>query len=114
MLSTDNLVGLYFEYGNVMDFWIIGLIVVETEETLAKNIVSWVKNNLENGQYKALWTEALMLILKYTMLAMSLLSQPFGDIYNLTIITIIYSMLIFNLDNLEMESKKYELVCYPS
>ena len=49
MLSTDNLVGLYFEYGNVMDFWIIGLIVVETEETLAKNIVSWVKNNLENG-----------------------------------------------------------------
>lgn len=54
----------------------------------------------------------LMLILKYIMLAMSLSNQLFRNMYNLTIMTIMYSILTFHLDGLKIESKKYELVCY--
>lgn len=54
-----------------------------------------------------------MIILKYTILAFNLPYHPFRDVYNLTVTRMICSILAFNLNDLEMESKKYELMYYP-
>ncbi len=110
MLSTGELAGLRFECGNVIDFWIVGLAAVETEETPAENIVDWLKNDSDDGWYKHLQTTALMLILKYTMLAMGM---PAGDVYELTVTAMMRSVLTFKIEDMKSEGKKYELVCRP-
>ncbi len=81
---------------------------METEETPAENIVGWLKNNSDDGWYKYLWTTALMLILKYTILA---ISMPSGNVYKLIITAMMRSVLMFKIENMEIEGKKYELVC---
>lgn len=110
MLLTGKLAGLHFKYANVIDFWMVKLAAMETEETLAENIIDWLKNDIDDDWYKHLQTTALMLILKYTILA---IGMPAGDIYKLTITTMICSVLIFKIEDMESESKKYELVCRP-
>ncbi len=110
MLSTGELAGLRFERGNVIDFWMVGLATVETEETPSENIVGWLKNDSDDGWYKHLRTTALMLILKYKMLAMGM---PAGNVYKLTVMAMMRSVLTFKIEYIESEGKKYELVCCP-
>lgn len=107
MLSTRKLAGLCFKYENVIDFWMGGLTIVETKKTPAENIVSWLKNDSNCGWYKHLRTTTLMLILKYTMLAMGM---PASNVYKLTITAMMRSIFTFKIEDIESKSKKYELV----
>lgn len=45
---------------------------VKNEKSPAENIVNWPKNDFDDSWYKYLRAMALILILKYTMLAMSI------------------------------------------
>ncbi len=86
----------------------VKLATMETEETLAENIIDWLKNDKDDDWYKYLRTMALMLILKYIILAMGM---PADNVYKLTIIAMICSVLIFKIEDMESEGKKYKLVC---
>lgn len=57
-------------------------------------MVSWLKTNKNDSWYKYLRTAALILILKHTMLLISISGV---NIYNFIIMTIIHSIFIFNL-----------------
>ncbi len=111
MLSTEKLASLRFEHGNVIDLWMVKFTTMETEETLVENIVGWVKNNIDDDWYKYLRTIALMLIVKYIMLVMSMSA---GNVYKLTITTMMCSIFTFKIEDMESENKKYELVCCPN
>lgn len=110
MLSTGELAGLRFERRNIIDFWIVGLAAVETEETPAKNIVDWLKNDSDDGWYKHLRTTALMLILKYTILVMGI---PAGNFYELTVMAMMHFVVTFKIEDMESKGKKYKLVYCP-
>lgn len=110
MLSSGGLAGLRFERANVIDFWMVGFAAIETEDTPEENMVGWLKNDEDDGWYRHLRTAALMLILKYSMLAMGL---PEGDLYDLTVAAMMRSVLTFSSINGENEPRKYELVCRP-
>ncbi len=110
MLSIRKLADMRFEYKNVIDFWMVGLAAVETEETPAENIVGWLKNNINDGWYKHLRTTALMLILKYIMLVMGILA---GNVYQVTVTAMMCSILTFKIEDMKSEDKKYELVGCP-
>lgn len=69
-----------------------------------------MKIDSDDGWYKHLWTTALMLILKYTILAIDTLP---GNVYKLTITAMMYSILTFKIEDIDSKGKKYELVCQP-
>lgn len=52
---------------------------------------------------------ALMLIIKYTMLLMSMLA---GNTYKLNVIAIMHFVFILKIEDIENKDKKYELVYY--
>ena len=110
MMLTRDLAGLQFKCNNVINFWIVEHISVKTKETFAENIVGQSKNDLKDSQYKVLGIMVLILILRYIILAISLLGQLFGNIYNRTIMTMMRFTLTFNLDNIEIENNKYKLL----
>lgn len=49
ILSTDKLAGLYFQYKNIINFWMIGLAALKIEKTIIENIVSWLKNDFNDS-----------------------------------------------------------------
>lgn len=64
ILLIGELAGLCFEYEKVIDFYIVEHIAIETNETPAKNIIGWLKNDSDDSWYKHLRIMVLMLILK--------------------------------------------------
>ena len=52
ILSTKDLVGLSFKRGNMIDFWIVGLVAVETEEIPKGKIVCWIRNYLQDANFE--------------------------------------------------------------
>lgn len=85
----------------------IGFAIVKNKKSPAKNIVDWLNNDFNDNWNKDLRTMTLILILKYTMLAMSMSAD---NVYKQTIMTMIYSILIFKIENIKSEGKKYELI----
>ena len=96
MLATGETRNLLFERSNVINFWLVGLPFVVTDEMPDETYVAWICNNPDNAWYTHLCTSTLMLILKYSMMAMGM---PQGNIYKLTVATIMRSVLIFNITN---------------
>lgn len=68
-----------------------------------------MKNDLDDGWYKHLRTTALILILKYTMLAIGILVD---NIYKLTVLAMMCFVFVFKIEDIESKNKKYELVCH--
>lgn len=85
----------------------IGFAIVKNKKSPAKNIVDWLNNDFNDNWYKYLRAMTLILILKYTMLVMSMSAD---NVYKQTIMTMIYSILIFKIENIKSEGKKYELI----
>lgn len=85
----------------------IGFAIVKNKKSPAKNIVDWLNNDFNDNWYKYLRAMTLILILKYTMLVMSMSAD---NVYKQTIMTMIYSILIFKIKNIKSEGKKYELI----
>lgn len=108
LLSLGSKPGLVFNRTNVIDFWMVGLASVETEETPDEKYVSWISKDPDNVIYNHLRTAALMSILKYSMLSMGI-SQ--GKVYELTVATLMRSVLTFDLSEGIEESLKLALVC---
>lgn len=93
MLSTGTTPGLSFDRHNVIDFWRVGLASVVTEVTPEESYVGWIRND-PGVWYRHLRTYALMLILKYCMMSMGM---PQGELYELTVATIMRSVLTFDI-----------------
>ncbi len=108
MLSSGSNVGLSFERTNVIDFWLVGFAVMETQDTPSENFVGWLKNDEDGSWYQHLCSSALMLILKYLMLLMGMSE---GDIYDLTISAMMRSVLTFSLSDGIAKTTKLGLVC---
>ncbi len=70
MIIMNGKDGIEFDQFNVIDFWLIGFASVETKETPTEKYSGWIKNNPHDYLYKHLWTAALTIILKYSMLSM--------------------------------------------
>ena len=49
ILLTKDLVSLPFKHGNMIDFWIVGLVAMETKEIPKGKIVCWIRNYLQDG-----------------------------------------------------------------
>ena len=73
--------------------------------------IAWICNDLDNACYIYLCTSALMLILKYSMMAMGM---PQGNTYKLTVATIMRSVLTFNIIDGIDGMLKSTLVCCKS
>ena len=101
--------GLSFERTNVIDFWLVGFASIETEATPSENYVGWIANDPDDSiWYRHLRSAALMLILKYSMLAMGM---PDGDIYDLAVAAMMRSVMTFDLSEGIEEISKLGLVC---
>ena len=111
MLATGETRGLLFECSNVIDFWLVGLASVVTDKTPDETYVAWIRNDPDNAWYTHLCTSALMLILKYFMMAMGM---PQGNIYKLTVATIMRSVLTFDITDGIDGMLKLTLVCRKS
>lgn len=61
MLCFGRNVGLQFEQTNVIDFWLVGLASVETEETPKEKNIGWIASDSDGSWYRALRSAALML-----------------------------------------------------
>lgn len=79
-----------------------------TETTLEEKHVDWISNDPDDAIYTRLRTPALILILKYSMLAMGM---PQGEVYELTIATLMRSVLTFDITEGIAETWKLALVC---
>ena len=80
---------------------------METQDTPSENFVGWLKNDEDGSWYWHFRSAALMLILKYSMLSMGM---PEGDIYDLTILAMMRSVLTLSLSNDIAETTKLGLV----
>lgn len=109
MLLTGELAGLRFKYANIINFQIIRFAIIETKNTLLENIVGWVKTDKDNSWYTHLCIIALILKLQYIILS---IGKPERNIYNFTIVKIIYSVFIFGLQDMKYSNKKYKLMYY--
>lgn len=110
MLLTGELAGFQFDHANVIDFWLVRFTTIEIEKTMAENMISYLKNDNDNGWYNSLQTAALILNLKFTILSISMLEN---NVYNLTIVAMIYLVLMFDLQKMESTAKKYKLIYCP-
>lgn len=79
-----------------------------TETIPEEKHVGWIRNDPDDAIYTRLRTSALMLVLKYSMLAMGM---PQGEVYDLTIATLMRSVLTFNITEGIAETWKLALVC---
>lgn len=108
MLSFGGNAGLEFVRTNVIDFWLVGLASVETEETPKEKSIGWIASDSDGSWYRALRSAALMLILKYSMLVMGM---PEGKVYDLAVAAMMRSVMTFDLSEGIEETHKLALVC---
>lgn len=110
ILSNCSNTSLSFKRTNMIDFWLVEFVVIKIQDIPSKNFVGWLKNNQNSNQYQHFCSETLMLSLKYIIL---LMKMPKGDINDLIILVMIYSILLFNLSDGIKEITQLELVCCP-
>ena len=77
ILATGKTSSPFCKRSNVIDFRLVELASVITDKTPNKTYVAWNYNDLDNAWYTYLCTSALILILKYSIMAMGI---PQGDI----------------------------------
>lgn len=109
MLLSDLNINLSFECIHIIVFCLVGFAAIKTEDILNKKIVGWLKNNKNGNWYWHCQFAALIFILNYLMLFIGILD---GNIYtNLTIVTVIRFVFIFNLSDRIEKISKLEVIC---
>lgn len=111
MLYFNGKDGITFSRANVIDFFMVGLAAVETEETEDECLVGWIKDDEDDIWYNALRSVGLALILKYCMMQMK---TPKGDVYDLAIHMMIRSIVTFDVKDGFTQDLKLRLVCKKS
>lgn len=74
---------------NIVDFWLVRFVSVETEDISKNKFIGWIKDNPRKYSCKLLFTTAFTIILKYSMIKMRISKR---DMYQLTVITLIHSI----------------------
>lgn len=54
MLSIGELASSLFDCTNIIHFWLVGFATIKIKETVAENMVSWLKYDKDNSWYKSL------------------------------------------------------------
>ena len=65
MLKFNDLGGLLWEQSTSIDFWLVGLVAIETENVGTARKIGWIKGNLDKKWYFELMHIALDLIAQY-------------------------------------------------
>lgn len=110
ILLTGTTLELFFEYYNVIDFWLIGFVSIVTKVTSKKNYVGWIRND-PRVWYSHLCISILILILNYYRMS---IGMPQGELYKLIVTIIIHSVLTFDIINSINRTWKSILLYYKS
>ena len=77
MLKFNDLRGLLWEEANSIDFWLVGLAAIETENVGSASEIGWIKGDSDKIWYYELTRIALDLIALY---ASAIVDIPSGDL----------------------------------
>lgn len=109
MIYFNKTEGLSFSRENVIDFFMVGLAAVETENSEDDCFVGWIRDDKDDAWYNALRTVALSLVLKFCMMQMN---TPKGEVYELAVKMMMRSVLTFDAVKEGFAHKlKLRLVC---
>lgn len=109
MIYFNKNEGLSFSRENVIDFFMVGLAAVETENSEDDCFVGWIRDDKDDAWYNALRTVALSLVLKFCMMQMN---TPKGEVYELAVKIMMRSVLTFDAVKEGFAHKlKLRLVC---
>lgn len=111
MLYFNDKEGITFSRANVIDFFMVGLAAVETNDSEDECCVGWIKDDEDDTWYSALRSVGLALILKYCMMQMN---TPKGDVYELAVHMMIRSIVTFDVKDGFTQNLKLRLVCKKS
>lgn len=111
MLYFNDKEGITFSRANVIDFFMVGLAAVETNDSEDESCVGWIKDDKDDTWYSALRSVGLALILKYCMMQMNM---PNGDVYELAVQMMIRSIVTFDVTDGFTQDLKLRLVCKKS
>lgn len=111
MLYFNEKEGITFSRANVIDFFMVGLAAVETNDSGDGCCVGWIKSDEDDTWYSALRSVGLALILKYCMMQMN---TPKGDVYELAVHMMIRSIVTFDVKDGFAQDLKLRLVCKKS
>lgn len=85
---------IIFDQVNIIDFLLIGFTLIKFKDILEDKFVSWIKDNLKEYLYKYLHNTTFIIILKYNIIKIGMSKR---NMYQLTVVALIYSVLTFNL-----------------
>lgn len=109
MIYFNKNEGLSFSRENVIDFFMVGLAAVETDNSEDDCFVGWIRDDKDDAWYNALRTVALSLVLKFCMMQMN---TPKGEVYELAVKIMMRSVLTFDAVKEGFAHKlKLRLVC---
>lgn len=109
MIYFNRNEGLSFSRENVIDFFMVGLAAVETENSEDDCFVGWIRDDKDDAWYNALRTVALSLVLKFCMMQMN---TPKEEFYELAVKMMMRSVLTFDAVKEGFAHKlKLRLVC---
>lgn len=108
MITMNGKDGIEFDWLNIINFWLVEFALVKTEETPKEKYIGWIKDDSDDYLYKHLYTVAFTIILKYNMLSMGI---PQGEVYEITVSTLLCYVLTFDLYEGIEQSVKLVLFC---